>query len=158
MAPGFFQKVGDFFKKGFEFVKEKVVKPVVQTVKKVVKKGAQLTKKVWDHVAPFAKPAIQAYAASKGMDPAAAEILLNLGEGAIGALVNNEPPTMRSAEETPKQEPQQVIEEVVQYVDEYGNPVDENGNPLGGTTQQNPFAASAPAQTPVNLMRSKIRS
>jgi hypothetical protein len=75
MAPGFFSKVGDFFKKGFEFVKEKIVKPVAKTVSKV-----------WEFAKPIAKPALQMLGQRYGVPAEVSGAALNIGEGLVGKL------------------------------------------------------------------------
>jgi hypothetical protein len=74
-APGFFSKIGDFFKKTYEFVKDKVVKPVAKTVKKV-----------WDFAKPIAKPALQMLGQKYGIPTEVSDVGLDLAEGVVGKL------------------------------------------------------------------------
>jgi hypothetical protein len=75
VAPGLFSKIGDFFKKGFEFVKDKVVKPVAKTVKRV-----------WDFAKPIAKPALQRLGQKYGIPTEVSDVGLDLAEGVVGKL------------------------------------------------------------------------
>jgi hypothetical protein len=74
MAPGLFQKIGDFAKK------------VWGGIKKGVKKVAEVGKKVWDITKPLAKPALQMLGAKYGVPSEASEASLSIGEGLLGHL------------------------------------------------------------------------
>jgi hypothetical protein len=91
MAPGFFGKIGDFFKKVWTGVK-KVVQPV-----------ANVVKKVWDVAKPIAAPALQMLGSKFGLPPAVTETALGLGEGILGKVAGEEPPPEQYEEEPPPQ-------------------------------------------------------
>jgi hypothetical protein len=120
MAPGIFGKIGDFFKKGYEFVKEKIVKPVVKVAKKVYQK---VVRPVWEVAKPIAKTALQAFGASKGMDPNLTGALVDVGEGLADNFLGEKPPDNSPSYDT-SPAVQEVEEEIV-YVDENGNPISE---------------------------------
>jgi hypothetical protein len=119
MAPGFFQKIGDAFKKTYTFVKDKVVKPVIQKVIKPVYQ--KVVKPVWEVAKPFVKTTLQGVAATKGIDPNLVGGLVDAGDGLADSILGEKrPPPPPEPDSTP----------IVQYVDEEGNPVDEQGRPL----------------------------
>jgi hypothetical protein len=80
MAPGLFSKIGDLFKKGFNFVKEKIIQPVARTVSKV-----------WDFAKPIAKPALQMLGAKYGIPTEVSDVALNLGESVVNKIGGYEP-------------------------------------------------------------------
>jgi hypothetical protein len=79
MAPGFFQKAGDFFKK------------VWDTGKKAVKKVAEVGKKVWDVAKHIAAPALQMLGSKFGVPTELSGAALGIGEGLLGHLAGEKP-------------------------------------------------------------------
>jgi hypothetical protein len=111
MAPGFFGKIGDFFKTVWGGVK-KVAGKVWDGVKKVAKPIAGVVKKVWDVAKPIAAPALAALAGSKGVPPELVQMGLGVGENLLGKIAGEKPP-----EEEPQ--PEQ-YEEEQPYVNDPG--------------------------------------
>jgi hypothetical protein len=82
MAPGFFQKLGDFAKK------------VWGGVKTAVKKVAQVGKKVWDVAKPIAAPALQMLGAKYGVPSEVSGAALGIGDSLLSKLSGEKPPPM----------------------------------------------------------------
>jgi hypothetical protein len=96
MAPGFFQKAGDFFKK------------VWDTGKKVVKKAAEVGKKVWDVAKPIAAPAVQMLGAKYGVPSELTGAAMGIGEGLLGRLAGEKPQQYEESEEEYEEPPPKV--------------------------------------------------
>jgi hypothetical protein len=100
MAPGFFGKMGDFFKKIGTGIKTGLGK-VMEVGKKVLQPVAKVAGKIWDVAKPIATPLIQGFAASKGIDPSLTEFGLGLGENLLGKIAGNKPQEQYDEQEDP---------------------------------------------------------
>jgi hypothetical protein len=104
MAPGFFAKVGDFFKKAWD------------GAKKVVKKVANVGAKVWSKVKPLVAPALKVIGTKYGVPAEAIDVGLGVGEGVLNKVGDYTPPEEQSGaypqEEQYEEEPQE--EEIIQ--------------------------------------------
>jgi hypothetical protein len=95
MAPGFFQKVGDFFRK------------VGKGVKKAVQKVGEFGSKVYEKVKPFVAPALKMIGTKYGIPSEAIDTGLSVGEGILNKVGNYTPQEQQQEEEYDEEEPQQ---------------------------------------------------
>jgi hypothetical protein len=79
MAPGFFAKVGDFFKKAWK------------GVKKVVKGVAKVGAKVWEKAKPIVAPALKMLGTKYGVPAEVIDVGLGVGEGVLNKVGDHTP-------------------------------------------------------------------
>jgi hypothetical protein len=98
MAPGFFGKVGDFFKKAWD------------GAKKVVKKVANTGAKIWSKVKPMVAPALKMIGTKYGIPSEAIDVGLGVGEGVLNKVGDYTPPEEQEQEQYEEEPEEEIIQ------------------------------------------------